>query len=184
MIFHANLFQFTSNMNLKHQNIIPLQHILRPQNQSENALYITSPMHEMGDLLNVVTMHMENNTKINTVHVMLILNQLSGALAYVHSKDMVHGNLKLSNCIVISATDEDIAIAIRDFALPPEIRISTDINNNKGSNDHLAPEVSLRVFERQKEADIWALGVVMSMLMSPSTVKLLHTNYNLSNNRK
>ncbi len=101
------------------------------------------------------------NTKFHVKSTMSVMMQLASALTYLHERDIIHGNVKLSNIIV---TSDKYTVVLRDPTFPLELKVKT----TKVFTEHLAPEISLKTPELTKASDVWSLGVVMSQLMTPT----------------
>jgi serine/threonine protein kinase len=157
---------FNSLEHLRHVNIISVDSVIKSMNSNDPSLYITSDIHDHGDLTVLIQSSIESQTKVHTRYVMSIMNQISNALSYIHENGHTHGNLKLQNIIITEISDH-INIAVRDFALPKHIKVKQD-TVIKGANDHLAPEVSLKAPDVLPSGDIWSLGVVIAQVMTPT----------------
>ena len=87
-----------------------------------------------------------------------IFDEVSKALVYAHSKNIIHRDLKLSN-IMLSEENE---VKVMDFGLASRAREALARFSNKevvGSPAYMPPEQDLGVFSR--EADIYSLGVCL-----------------------
>lgn len=88
-----------------------------------------------------------------------IFDQAAKALAYAHSKSVVHRDLKLSN-IMISGADE---VKVMDFGLAWRVKESlarvTASHEVVGSPAYMPPEQDLGV--STKESDVYSLGVCL-----------------------
>lgn len=85
-----------------------------------------------------------------------ITNEISKALNYAHSKNIIHRDLKLSNVMV----SNDGYIKVMDFGLAKVLREAKARYSSSevvGSPAYMAPEQDLGVFV--KESDLYSLGV-------------------------
>ncbi len=92
-----------------------------------------------------------------------MFGETAGALAYAHSKNVVHRDLKLSN-IMLSAEGN---IKVMDFGLARHARESMARASNSevvGSPAYMAPEQELGV--SSVESDIYSLGVCLYEVLS------------------
>ncbi|CAK0839729.1 unnamed protein product [Prorocentrum cordatum] len=86
--------------------------------------------------------------------------QIAGALAYCHSRDVVHRQVSLEH-IIVEDQSETLFCRMVDFyqaALRPESTPSTTLC---GDLPCIAPEVALDESYFAKPADCWSLGVVL-----------------------
>ncbi len=70
------------------------------------------------------------------------MKQLLGALAYMHSLNMIHRDIKLDNIVFLPCGEECISIKIIDFGTAVQTRHKL-VNNYPiaGTLSYLAPEV-------------------------------------------
>ena len=82
--------------------------------------------------------------------------QMVLALGYLHSKDIVHRDLKLENVLI----DQDGYIQIIDFGLARMLGKSQAAFTMCGTPEYLAPEI-INDAGYDKGVDWWALGVMI-----------------------
>jgi len=88
------------------------------------------------------------------------------ALVYLHSKDIVHGDIKLENILVKSKENSDASfctVKLCDFGLSRILDKETRKAFMKfavGSTCYMAPEIKANAYVDDK-IDVWALGIVM-----------------------
>ncbi|KLO10840.1 kinase-like protein [Schizopora paradoxa] len=97
----------------------------------------------------------------------ILLTDVSSGIAYLHSRDIVHGDISASNVLV---SDKNIA-KISSFALSRKrsegISESKEEASPQGSQRWMAPELVLDFTGiTSKMSDIWALGMVGYELLS------------------
>lgn len=101
---------------------------------------------------------LDAEARIDFPRVRGIFDETAKALAYAHSKGVVHRDLKLSN-IMLSDENE---VKVMDFGLARRARESVALVSNKevvGSPAYMAPEQELGV--SSVESDIYSLGVCL-----------------------
>ena len=89
--------------------------------------------------------------------VLLVLRQLSSALAYAHGQGIVHRDVKPANC----ALDQTGTVKLMDFGIARHVAVgSTEVSKYvEGTPYYVAPEAAMgRVVDGR--ADIYSLGVV------------------------
>ncbi|KAL0978631.1 hypothetical protein UPYG_G00173090 [Umbra pygmaea] len=91
-----------------------------------------------------------------------VIRQVLEAVAYLHTMNIVHRNLKLENLVYFNRLKHS-KIVISDFHLA---KLETGlIKDPCGTPEYLAPEVVGRQ-RYGKPVDCWALGVIMYILLS------------------
>ena len=86
--------------------------------------------------------------------------QLVGAVAYLHSRNMVHRDLKLQNVLVNS----DYNLKLIDFGFATRVESGTLLNVYCGTPSYMSPEIVSRTPYAGKSSDIWALGCLLVKL--------------------
>ncbi|PRP86904.1 putative protein kinase [Planoprotostelium fungivorum] len=94
-----------------------------------------------------------------------VIREMLETLAFLHSKGIVHRDIKLEN-ILCHSEGEEGRIKICDFAFARQIYGGT-LNVLCGSPAYVAPEV-LRGEGYGRGVDVWSLGVVLYILLSGS----------------
>jgi serine/threonine protein kinase len=86
-----------------------------------------------------------------------ILGCMTEALAYVHSKDIRHCDLKPKNILLSPGR-----VYLADFGIARDVREAEDsvTDSRCGSPFWMAPEVDNEIKHHKTEADIWALGCI------------------------
>jgi len=82
--------------------------------------------------------------------------QMALALGYLHSKDIVHRDMKLENVLI----DQDGYVQIIDFGLARMLGKNQAAFTMCGTPEYLAPEI-INDAGYDKGVDWWALGVII-----------------------
>ena len=95
-----------------------------------------------------------------------ITGQILSAVAYMHSHDVIHRDLKFDN-IMFETNDDDAPIKIIDFGLAKNTSRQKNCKGFGGTVTYMAPEI-LREESYTSKVDIWSIGVITYMLLSSS----------------
>ncbi|XP_030355954.1 interferon-induced, double-stranded RNA-activated protein kinase isoform X3 [Strigops habroptila] len=168
--------QFTKNVRevkqlaaLAHENIVRYynswkgyDHVTSPDSRQKAdkeilCLFIQMELCEQGPLENWI----ERNRQDQKYHVMAQTKflQILKGVEYIHSKDLIHRDLKPQN-IFISHEDK---IKIGDFGLVTSVA-RENLTENTGTKSYMAPEQFGHKYG--KEVDIYALGLIWFEILS------------------
>ena len=145
--------------NLDHPDIV---RIIESFNTNDAYLLVTEYC-EGGELFDQV------KNQLSETQIAVIFKQLLSGLAYLHSNNIVHRDLKLENILIheiekSKTTGEDLFnVKIIDFGTA---RIFDKKNNPQsivGSSYYIAPEVLRQKYN--KECDLWSVGVILYMFI-------------------
>ena len=93
-----------------------------------------------------------------------LIVSLSKAILYLHSQEIVHGNLKSSNAILREHENEDERLKLMDFGLGQWIR-KTPQGKINAIPLYTAPEILLGG-KANAESDLYSLGVLIYQLLT------------------
>lgn len=124
------------------------------------AVFEMAPKGELFDQLNSTVTVSEKKAR-------RIMRQLFDGVAYMHSRDIVHRDLKLENILCI----DDERIVISDFGFATKLRKGETLRELCGTPGYLSPEIlKCQMYEDAPgysfEVDEWALGVIMYTLLA------------------
>lgn len=94
-----------------------------------------------------------------------IVKQLLSALAYMHSLNIIHRDIKLDNIVFLPSEEQCIAIKIIDFGTAVQTQHKVVHNYPiAGTLSYLAPEVLGEVLT--EKSDVWSSAVLMYILLT------------------
>lgn len=127
---------------------------------------------EKGDLLGLLECPL---SELSVETILEYFGQLCESVAYLHSLDIIHGDIKLENVLLT----ENNCVKLSDFGLSRYA--SSESFDNCGSIEYAAPELIMGNVVDPFKTDIWSLGVVLYSLLyrkfpfDAQTLKLLRT---------
>jgi tRNA A-37 threonylcarbamoyl transferase component Bud32 len=137
--------------------------------EDENNIYIVTEYCEKGDLNFII-----KNTFLNENTIKKYMIQLIDGLEYLHSKNILHRDLKPLNLFI----DGQDNLKIGDFGFSRYIYNKLDL---AGTPNYISPEVLNRE-EQSFKTDIWSLGVILYFLIFKkgpfyaSSIKQIYSN--------
>lgn len=143
-----------------HANIIKILDMYPPVSPDFEDIYIVTELMET-DLHRVIN----SKQPLTEEHHCYFIHQLLRGLVYLHSASVVHRDLKPSNLLVNKNCD----LKICDFGLA---RVLTTEKEAVGRTDYVvtrwyrAPEVVLLASEYTFSIDVWAVGCILSELIT------------------
>ncbi|XP_049636619.1 serine/threonine-protein kinase 33 [Suncus etruscus] len=148
---------------VKHEHIIHLAQVF----ETPKEMYLVMELCEDGELKEILYKKghfSENETR-------WIIQSLASAIAYLHSNDIVHRDLKLENVMVKSSYIDDknemnLNIKVTDFGLAVKKhgRNEPMLQTTCGTPIYMAPEV-INAHDYSQQCDIWSIGVIMYILL-------------------
>ena len=135
----------------KHPNIINLYSVMYDSESGHVALIFE--LVEM-NLLEFMT----KSQRLDEKTVLLLIYQLTKAIAYVHSKGIFHRDVKPENCLVNSQTLE---LKLADFGSVSSIANRTKFTEYVATRWYRAPECILTAGAYGPPVDIWAIGCIL-----------------------
>ena len=139
---------------LSHPNIVDFEHFFE---DSENV-YILLELCSNQSLSELL----RRRKRLAELEVQCYMLQIISALTYIHSRNIIHRDLKIGNLFIT----EKMEIKLGDFGLASKL----DYEGQKrkticGTPNYIAPEVLDSKAGHGLEVDIWALGVILYTLL-------------------
>jgi len=144
---------------LNHPNIVKILEFYK----TDEAYYIISEYCSGGELFHKAETHLSER------QIAVIFKQILSGLSYLHSKNIVHRDLKLENILIsdkeyVPMTKEEyLDIKIIDFGNATHFEKSIKNKTIVGSSYYIAPEIFMK--KSGKESDLWSAGVILYMLI-------------------
>ena len=145
--------------NLDHPDIVRIMEFYN----TEKCYYIINEYCPGGELFDQV------NNKFSESQIAVMFRQILSGLAYLHSNNIIHRDLKLENILIkeiekSKETNEDLfVLKIIDFGTAKIFDKNKKANAIVGSSYYIAPEVLNKKYNR--ECDLWSAGVILYMFI-------------------
>eukprot|EP00754_Rhynchopus_humris_P011589 Rhum_TRINITY_DN14239_c0_g1::Rhum_TRINITY_DN14239_c0_g1_i1::g.75518::m.75518/K19603/MAPK15; mitogen-activated protein kinase 15 len=144
---------------LCHPNIMPLHDLFINPNRKDAHLIMPFIPHTCEDLL--------AKRQLLAQHKKWFMLQLLSALAYIHSRGVVHRDLKLSNILI----DDQPTLYLSDFGLARTLSSGThtttfDNPDYVQTQWYRAPEVLLCSRKTTPASDMWSTGCILAELLT------------------
>ena len=130
---------------------------------TKNSYILITEYCEGGELFDQV------KNQLSETQIAVIFRQLLSGLAYLHSNNIVHRDLKLENILIheienSKTTGEELFnIKIIDFGTARIFDKNKKPQSIVGSSYYIAPEVLRQKYN--KECDLWSVGVILYMFI-------------------
>ena len=162
---------------LDHPNILKIIEYYK----NEKNYYIITELLNGGDLCDFIMKFKKFNERI----VASIMMQLLLALNYLHSKGIVHRDIKLENILIHKNNENDLEsfqIKLIDFGESIFFKENEYLTVQVGSPYYIAPEVLNKNYN--EKCDIWSSGVVLYIMLTGKFPFFGNTSHKLCENIK
>ena len=145
--------------NLDHPDIVRIMEFYN----TEESYFIISEYCPEGELFEQI------NKKFSETQIAVMFRQILSGLAYLHSHNIVHRDLKLENILIkeiekSKETNEDLfVLKIIDFGTAKIFDKNKKVKAVVGSSYYIAPEVLNKKYGQ--ECDLWSAGVILYMFI-------------------
>lgn len=144
-----------------HPNIIKLQDVFF----GKRSVYIVTDLCRGGELFELLNSGKNQGFVFREDRASKLMRDMISAVHYLHSKGIVHRDLKLEN-FLFEAKSSSSPLVLIDFGLSKHFEHGERLTQRVGSCYYTAPEVLAGSYDYR--CDIWSLGVLCFMLLSGS----------------
>lgn len=137
-----------------HPNLVKL----KEEFETVDEIYLIMELVKGGDLFDAIT----QSVKFSEKEAALMIKDLTSALFYMHSRRVVHRDMKPENLLVQRNKDGSMTLKLADFGLAMDVR--SPIFTVCGTPTYVAPEI-LSEIGYGLEIDMWAIGVIAYILL-------------------
>lgn len=146
---------------LDHPNIVCLDEVY----EGDSELYLTQELCTGGDLFD--RLDEQPDYHYSEAGCARLVKQISSAVAYLHSKGVIHRDLKLEN-FLFQDKGNDSELKMIDFGLSKHFQEGDLQTEAVGTPYTVAPEVILGKGYDEK-CDVWSIGVICYLLLCGET---------------
>jgi calcium-dependent protein kinase len=142
---------------LDHPNIVRLEEVY----ESHSEIYLVQELCLGGELFD--RLDEQPDYHYTEAECARLVKQMLSAVRYLHSKGIIHRDLKLEN-FLFSSTEMTSELKMIDFGLSKHFRYGEVQHEAVGTPYTVAPEVIRGSYDER--CDIWAIGVITFLLLS------------------
>jgi calcium-dependent protein kinase len=145
---------------LDHPNIVRLEEVY----ESHSEIYLVQELCMGGDLFD--RLDQQRDFHYTEAQCARLVKQMLSAVRYLHSKGIIHRDMKLENFLFSSASP-DSELRMIDFGLSKHFNEGEVQSECVGTPYSVAPEILRGTYN--EKIDMWALGVITYLLLSGET---------------
>jgi len=145
---------------LDHPNIVRLEEVY----ESLSEIYLVLEMCDGGDLFD--RLDEQPDYHYTEAQCARLVKQMLSSVRYLHSRNIIHRDLKLEN-FLFSTTEPDSILKMIDFGLSKHFSFGECQSQPVGTPYTVAPEIIKGRYT--EKCDIWAVGVITFLLLSGET---------------
>ena len=148
-------------MNNKHKNLVK---IVGSVEESSKNYYIPMEYCENGDLATFIESRRSRKEDVSESYCIFIFKQVLEGIAELHSRNIIHRDLKLDNIFVKNNGQE---VLVGDFGLSKKLLKDAGAKTQVGTPITMAPEMwnEYEPLVYGPEVDIWSLGIIFYNLL-------------------
>lgn len=134
--------------------------------EGDSELYLTQELCTGGDLFD--RLDRQTNYCYTEAQCAKLVRQIISAVSYLHSKNIIHRDLKLEN-FLFQDESSDSELKMIDFGLSKHFHTGELQHECVGTPYTVAPEVIISKEGYDAKVDVWAIGVITYLLLSGET---------------
>lgn len=142
---------------LDHPNIVRLEEVY----ESHSEIYLVQELCLGGELFD--RLDEQPDYHYTEAQCARLVKQMLCSVRYIHSKGIIHRDLKLEN-FLFSNTSADSELKMIDFGLSKHFKFGEVQHEAVGTPYTVAPEVIRGCYDER--CDVWAIGVITFLLLS------------------
>lgn len=143
---------------LEHPNIIRYSNMV----ETSSTIYCFMELLAGGELFE----HLCENGPMPQLQAAFMMHGVVSAIAHMHSRGIVHRDIKAENLMLLSRASVWPVVKIIDFGFSCELNSNVPATNSfLGTAGYLAPEIRQHR-DYSKTVDVWALGVLMYLVLT------------------
>lgn len=147
-----------------HKNINTLVAVI----EDEKQIHLISELCRGGHLGHLIeeniTLNPKPDYKKREYEAAVILKQLLEAVSHLHSRNIVHRDIKIDNVLIKKNKKLDIRLIDFDISTVHDEKEQEFLTKQVGTRAYMAPEVLNRQYS--KACDLWSLGIITHLLLS------------------
>ena len=155
ILFYLAKSEITIQQNLDSPKIVKIKEYI----EDSKYIYIIQEYCKNNALSNLLS----KRKYLTEIEVQNYIFQLIQGLHYLHSRKIIHRDIKPNNLLL----DEKLELKIADFGLSKKLYEGQKLKEKLGTQVFMAPEIwELSETGYSLEVDIWSLGIVMFKLLT------------------
>lgn len=140
-------------LRLRHPSVVKLYETF----ETKRHIMLVMELCAGGDLLNFV----RKRKKCEESLAKILFKQIIEGIGYIHSKSILHRDIKLDNILL----DGKGLVKIADFGVSKTVKPGEIMYEQSGTPAYIAPEIIKNEGYRGFRADLWSAGVVLFALL-------------------
>ena len=145
---------------LDHPSIVRLEEVY----ESRGEIYLVQELCHGGELFD--KLEAQEDYHYSEGKCARLVKQMLSSVRYIHSKGIVHRDLKLEN-FLFSTKENDSELKLIDFGLSKHFHEGEIMSEAVGTPYTIAPETMKGQYDER--VDLWAIGVITYLLLSGET---------------